>query len=390
MKRILIVTALVFGLGITGLAAGTFSGSWATDITITELQTPVFGVVSVLSVDYTIAGWVFGSVSRIRGTGGAITWDRQCFRAGGALGAFTITNHLRFVPTPVYPAVLPAFTFLRSAAGVSIAGVNFSSRLLIVEGGSGFRLGFSAPVEDLTFAAGAYFGAYEFDTTWGSPPIPADHINHIPHFRGIDFDLVIPFYSTELRIDVDFATGFQDITFRVPRFPLGIPQFTLDLSVRYTLEAKTVTVTPRFAVGEWLHFQPFISVQYAQPKISGLYIEGLRLRWVVDPAVTFTYEWDSRDLGLSWWLPDMRIAGRRIPRPEFQQRITIAYAEGPIGLTLVGRWLHHYPVVDMPMFPEEIQADLSVDILPGFSVRTGVEFRDPALHSISFGFTVEW
>lgn len=376
---------LVLGLSVTGLAVGTLSGSWATDITITTPQTPVFAVSSVLTVNYLIGGWTLGSVSRFSVT----EWYQQDFRADGVIGAFTFTNLLRFDPAEV------EFDFLRSTAKVDIAGVTFDSRLMIVgaellppptarvppalDATSGFRLGFSAPVPPLTFAAGAYFGGYAFDTTWGVTRL----LPHEPVFRGLDVDITMPFFTTTLTIDVDFTSvggGFEDITFTVPRFPLGIPQLALDLEVVYTLTTKVVTVEPHITVIGWLHFQPFISIHPTPPaEIGGLIIEGLRLVWPVEPAVvTFTYEWDSRPADE----PHVaRAAGRR-------QRIELVYAVAPISLDMEGRWVT--PVLPMPMFPEEVEIDLAVRILENLVLRTGVEFRAPALHSISFGFTVTW
>jgi hypothetical protein len=385
---------LVLGLSVTGLAAGTLSGSWATDITITTPQTPVFAVSSVLTVDYLIAGWTFGSVSRFSVT----EWYRQDFRADGAIGAFTFTNLLRFDPHE------REFDFLRSTAKVDIAGVTFDSRFMIVgaelpsppgdPATSGFRLGFSAPVPPLTFAAGAYFGGYRFDTTWGYPVGPIRKDPHEPIFRGLDVDITMPFFTTTLTIDVDFTSerGFQDITFTVPRFPLGIPQLALDLEVMYRLyplEDKRVTVTPHITVVGWIHFQPFISiirpgippVEKVTPvphQFEGLILEGLRLVWPVKPAeITFTYEWDSR--------PEVE---PHVARAEgVRQRIEIVYAVAPISLDMEGRWLAPLP---MPMFPQQVEIDLAVRILENLALRTGVEFRAPVLHSISFGFTVTW
>jgi hypothetical protein len=397
MKRILIITMLVLGLSVTGLAAGTLSGSWATDITITTPQTPVFDVSSVLTVNYLIGGWTFGSVSRFSVDD---AWYRQDFRADGVIGAFTLTNLLRFDPGEV------EFDFLRSTARVDIAGVTFDSRLMIVgaelipppapplpPATSGFRLGFSAPVPPLTFAAGAYFGGYRFDHAPWAVIVDRFDRPHEPVFRGLDVDITMPFFSTTLEIDVDFTSerGFQDITFTVPRFPLGIPQLALDLEVTYRLYPladKIVTVEPHITVIGWLHFQPFFSI-HPMPvppgaAIEGLILEGLRLVWPVKPAeITFTYEWDSR--------PGVE---PHVARAEgVRQRIEIVYAVAPISLDMEGRWLAPLP---MPMFPQQVEIDLAVRILENLVLRTGVEFRDPpgppvpGIYSISFGFTVDW
>ena len=363
MKKVLLITVCVFGLGVAGFA-GPFSGSWATDVTVITPQTPTFTLTSVLTVNYTISGWTFGSVSRFSTAAG---WHQQDFSADGAIGVFTVTNDLRFVPTT------PAFTFLRSTAAVPIAGVDLSSRFLIVESGSGFRLGFSAPVEDeeLRFAATAYFGSFKFDTAWGLVPV-ADR-SHIPEFRGLDIDITMPFYSTTLTIDIDFVTGFQDITFDVPAFPLGIPGFTLDLKVVYTLTEKTVTITPGIALVDWVHFEPVVSIVRDAYVITGLRLDGLRFMWAVTDAVRFRYLWDAHPGG-----PSIVPGG-------YRQMVELQYKETPITLTMAGRWS------DLTrMFPDRIDIDLALDLLPGFAVDFGVEFRTTAFHALSFGFTVTW
>ena len=364
MKKVLLLTALIFGLGVAGFATGTFSGEWATDVTVITPQTPTFTLTSVLTVNYTISGWTFGSVSRFSTAAG---WHQQDFSADGAIGVFTVTNDLRFVPTT------PAFTFLRSTAAVPIAGVDLSSRFLIVEGGSGFRLGFSAPVEDeeLTFAATAFFGSFAFDTAWGT----VTPVTHIPEFRGLDVDITMPFYSTTLTIDVDFVPelGFQDITFDVDAFPLGIPGFTLDLRVVYTLTAKTVTITPGIALVDWIHFEPVVSISGL---IDAVVIEGLRLEWPVTEAVRFRYFWDAL------------AAAPHIVPDGYRQMVELRYKETPITLTMAGRWA--WTAYPMPMFPERVDIDLAVEVLPGFAVDFGVGFRGTTFNALSFGFTVTW
>jgi len=384
MKRILIITlALIFGLSAVGLAAGTFSGRWVTDFTITTPQTPVIGMSSTLTVNYAVAGWTFGSVSTLTRDG----WTEQDFRADGKLGAFDLTNHLRFVPAPA------AFTFLRSTVAVPLAGIDFEARFLVVGplpailaapgvtpadaalAGTGLRL----RVGDWPafMRATAYFGSLAFDhaVAWTAP---RDHRTHELLFRGLDVDFRVPFHSFILTIDADFsAAGFDDLTLTVPAFPLGIPGFTLGASVTYSLAAKTVTLTPAIALtGLGLHFVPFISIDSPAIALDGLRLEGLRMTWAVDPRVTFIYEWDAPGL-------PGEIAGTGN-----QQRIRIDAAMAPITFTSAFAWRHD--PADMPMFPQWIDLDISAVVLPGLSLRTGVDIRAHLLHAITFGFTVDW
>jgi len=398
MKRILIITlALVFGLSAAGLAAGTFSGRWASVMFVAP-QIPEFDVISVLTVDYRLAGWRFGSVSILTTHG----WIEQDFRADGALGAFTLTNYLRFNPTE------PAFTFLQSTAAVALAGVDFETRFLIVEDGSGLRLRVGGRVDDHLplVRATAYFGSLAFDPLpwdwWEYVPVmgpwgvmwevlrpdlwwevpweaPWELRTHDLTFRGLDVDIEMRFYSFMLEIDADFVCGFEDLTLTVPAFPLGIPGFTLGAEVTYTLDAKTVALTPHITVGEWVHFQPFLSVgELGEGGIEALVLEGLRLTWAVDERVTFIYEWDSR----AWVAP--YIAGHG-----YRQRIRINAVMEPIRFySAFAWWDYDYDV--MPMFPQDIDLVLSAAMLPALSLRTGVHIADHELYALSFGFTVDW
>ncbi len=392
MKRGLIITlVLVIWLGVAGLAAGTFSGRWAADITITKPQTPVFAVSSVLTVDYAVAGWTFTSISRFS----TIAWYRQDFHAAGALGAFSLTNHLQFVPTIIPPAITPAFTFLRSTAAVTLAGVDFETRFLVVPDGSGLRLRAGGTVvEDLlTLRATTYFGSLAFDpkpplAPWEAPPAIR---THDLTFRGLDVDLTVLFHSFLLAIDADFTTprGFEDITFSLPAFPLGIPGLTLGLKVKYTLEGQTIEFTPHFAVGEWVHVEPFISVIGANGFITALRLEGLHMVWkTADEAIRFTYKWDS-----TFGYP--RIAGRRpltfIPRLEYQQQIMIKVDRNPFQFNAAFAWVHPEKGILMPIFPDDITLNLSVALVPTvFDFRAGVELVNHAVSALFFGFTLNW
>ena len=392
MKKVLLVVALVVGFGFSGLSAP-FSGSWEMDIIFAPripitcrpvTCRPITGFSTILTIDHMVSDWTFRSVSRL---GGGSGWYRQDFLAEGTIGAFELVNHLRFVPAD------PSFTWLRSTAAISIDGIDLTGQFLIVENGSGFAAGFSAPVEDLTFAATAYFGSLAFDPCPEDPDYP--WVVHLPpthtlEFRGLDVDITMPFYSTTLTIDIDFVTGFEDITFTVPRFPLGIPQFTLDLKVKYTLERKAVTITPHITVGDWLHFQPFISIapDPFDHTIEGLILEGLRLEWFPTDQIRFRYHFDTR--------PNIEpniVRGYNycpIWGCPHQQMVELRYKAAPITLTMAGFWYSWCGIAPLPMFPNWVDINLVVDVLPGFTVYGGLYIECAALAFITFGFTVTW
>ena len=98
LKKALVLTlVMVFGLGVMAWAAGPLSGTWDATFTLDPSETTFADYIvlsSGLTVDYTIGGWVFGSVSGFSSDG----WDAQSFSAAGALGAFTFTGTMNFLP----------------------------------------------------------------------------------------------------------------------------------------------------------------------------------------------------------------------------------------------------------------------------------------------------
>ncbi|MCD6136270.1 hypothetical protein J7J63_06145, partial [Candidatus Bipolaricaulota bacterium] len=95
MKKALVLTlAFALGLGVAAFANAPLSGSWCADISINP-QSPAFTAFdNDITVDYTVGGWTFESVTGFSLTG----WDTQEFTADGVLGAFTIGSDLVFNP----------------------------------------------------------------------------------------------------------------------------------------------------------------------------------------------------------------------------------------------------------------------------------------------------
>ena len=101
MKKALVLTlAFALGLGFAAFA-GPLSGSWNLSISIdpgaTQAGDLFVDLSTSLAVDYTVAGWVFGSSS----TFDTIGWSAQSFTAAGVLGAFTFDSTMNFKPRTV-------------------------------------------------------------------------------------------------------------------------------------------------------------------------------------------------------------------------------------------------------------------------------------------------
>jgi hypothetical protein len=154
MKRALVLSlVVVLGLGVGAFAQ--LTGAWESTLSFnlgaTSFDKYIVGLTSTFEIDYTLAGWTFGSVSGFDLTGFA----SQAFSVEGALGAFTFESSAAFAPMAVslynYPhfagnlqsasvvcgpwwvgtpdptTSLPKFLTLDATASVSIAGVTASA-----------------------------------------------------------------------------------------------------------------------------------------------------------------------------------------------------------------------------------------------------------------------
>ena len=133
---------MVMVLGLGALAtAGTLSGSW--DLSLAFL--PAIGVDTTLTVEYTVGGWTFASISDFNDADG---FANQKFTANGVLGAFTFASEMVFLPSPTWATVHgytvvqtpslacpiydtittyqdgPVMDYSKTSLSVSIAGIN--------------------------------------------------------------------------------------------------------------------------------------------------------------------------------------------------------------------------------------------------------------------------
>jgi len=101
-KALVVAMVMVLGLGV--LAFGQFTGTWDMSISIdpgaTQAGDLFIDLSTSLAIDYTVAGWVFGSSS----TFDSIGWSAQSFTAAGVLGAFTFDAAMYFLPRTIVTA----------------------------------------------------------------------------------------------------------------------------------------------------------------------------------------------------------------------------------------------------------------------------------------------
>ena len=291
MKKALVTTiVLVLGLGLATFAANPLSGSWKTDIEITidgagGLTVTDFD--STLSVDYTISGWTFGSVTGFE-LGG---WTTQSFSADGVLGAFTFGSALVFDPANA------AFTSWDTTVSVSIAGITFDAEFLLMGGadwGSGWTLGASGIAGDVTLATTVYFN---MDSA-GNLVQTGDCC---VCFTGIDIEIGLPWCCIEtVDIDLSFGceTGFEGVCFSVSGIAIPAwPWLSFDAELCfYTGETgKLLTLTPVLDLGDFscitlyyaLLYEGGVSCQTAPTVITGVEFYGIGLTCTIG-GCTFT------------------------------------------------------------------------------------------------------
>jgi hypothetical protein len=261
-------------LAFSGLAA-TLSGSWDTDVTIDPQQTnfnDAIGIVSVLTVAYTVGDWTFTSVTDLDENG----WTDQDFSVAGVLGAFSITSALDFVPAAA------TFGSWKTTAGVAIAGVSFGVDFTLADQDVTLKLTGSGVAGDVTVGVAVTFGGDDNDIC---------DLN----WAGVTIDIGFPFCCADIALAVVFdCTGFVSATFTTGGIAIpNLPWVTIDAKLVYTMTEKTLDLSPTFDFGAIVCFDLYFDVATTgNITIGDISIYGIGLSCDIG-AVTFT--------GLSQW-----------------------------------------------------------------------------------------
>ena len=285
-----LVSLLVMGVG--GLAA-TLSGSWDTDVTIEPQQTnfnDAISIVSVLTVAYSVDGWTFTSIS-VLDEGG---WTDQDFVVAGTLGAFTLTSTLGFDP------IVPAFDVWNTRVDVAIAGVRFGVDFTLADEDVELILLGSGVAGDIILSVELTFGGIARDINGAIIPGGNNDICDLD-WADLEITLGFPFCCTVLEAVVAFdCDGFQNIVFAAEGIVIpNLPFLMLDATLEFTLQTKTLTLSPRFDFG----VTGCIDIYIEQASTTGvgpgtvvtldsITIEGIGISCDIG-SVTFT--------GLSFW-----------------------------------------------------------------------------------------
>jgi hypothetical protein len=269
MKRALVISLIcVLGLAFTGLAAS-LSGSWDTDITIDPQQTnfnDAIGIDSVLTVVYTVGDWAFTSVTILDETG----WLGQNFAVAGVLGAFSIASDLVFDPAA------PAFTSWGVNTGVSIAGVSFDVEFDLVPNDVQLVLSASGVAGDVSVGVEVTFGGLLEDNGCDLD------------WAGVEISLGFPFCCADIAAVITFdCSGFEQVCFTAGGIAVpNMPYLTLDAEICFTVDEKTLTLTPSFDFGDIACFDIDFDAEWTGLSIVDIAITGIGLTCDIG-AVTF-------------------------------------------------------------------------------------------------------
>jgi len=315
MKKALVLAIVcALGLGFAGFAASPLSGSWATDICFEPLiaghSLDVDSFMSVLDLDYTVGGWIFG-MTMILDSGG---FDNLYFDATGNLGAFSMSSFLDFDPT----ALAPKFLSWENAAQVSIAGVQFyglfavqnvANEFDVYTIGSGAAFGAIGTAGDLKVGAEIDFNlaselstmwtyGFGYLTTWVTYDCGAWYKGMLSIVQtetcvcwtGFDIKAQFPFTCATVLVTANFnpTDGFHSVTFGFDDINIGIPWLLLDdVDITFHIQTKSIALDWQL-VYTGVCFTPYLSVVYdsALDTITGIKFNALTLSYTWN-GVTF-------------------------------------------------------------------------------------------------------
>ena len=373
MKKALVLTlALALGLGFAAFA-GPLSGEWSSDITIAPQQTNSFtGFDSTITVDYTVGGWVFESVTGFSLTG----WEKQAFSANGVLGAFTLDSDLVFSPSGA------SFTSWDSTGSVSIAGVSLNGEFLLGATGSGWTFGASGGAGDLSLGANVYFNSKST-----SSGLALDNDEYCFCFTSVDFDASFPFACIDL-VDVSVAfsdEGFDGITFSATG--IAVPSiswltFDADLTFDDGTAGKSLTLTPNINLGDFTCITLYYGLLTAGTyQITGIDFYGIGLE----------YSWNGVSFSSQSSFASAKNEGIT-GKAAYWEKFSIASAADSCcgggfsfsldtyfktGSTLLFDW-------------GETDASIKYGLGSNFTVSTGLNVTDDGFSKWTLGFDVTW
>jgi len=367
---------LVFGLiGVLGLAFGgmaaTLSGSWDTNVTIDPQQTnfnDAIGLVSVVTVAYSVDGWTFTSITDLDEGG----WTDQDFAVAGVLGAFSITSALDLDPA------IPVFGSWNTTVNVSLAGVSFGIDFSLEDNDVTLVVNGSGVAGDVILGVEITFGGDDNDIC---------DLNWV----DLEISLGLPFCSSVLVAAISFdCDGFENIVFTAEGIVIpNLPFMTLDATLEFTLQTKSLTLSPSIDFGAVVCFDLYIDLGSTGGTgpgsvltLDSITFEGIGITCDIG-TVTFT--------ALSFW-GDGTKPGLLASTPYWEVYAVSSNEEaccGPFGFDLAVYFLDAGAMLfDVAL----IDADVTLQVAPPFTFNMGMEvnLETGAFTEWVIGFLATW
>lgn len=371
MKRMLVL-GLIGAVGLACLSmATTLSGSWNTDVIIDPQQTnfnSAIGLLSVLTVSYSVDVWTFTSVSDLDEGG----WTDQDFVVVGILGPFTLASEVDFDPS------LAIFGSWKSTASVALAGVGFTADFTLYDNDVTLVLTGSGVTGDVTIGAELTFGGDD---------------NDICDLKWADLkiSLGLPVLCTVLEAAVLFdCQGFDNIVLTATDIAIpNLPFVTIDATIKFTPQTKSLTLSPRISVGVVTCFDLYLELASTPGvgPVSPLILDGITFNGIGIIAdigmVTFT--------ALSFW-GDGTKPGLLYKTPYWEVYAVSSNEDaccGPFGFDAAVYFLEAGTMLfDIAL----IDVDVTLQMAPQFTFRMGlkIDVEIGAFTEWLIGFNVTW
>jgi hypothetical protein len=438
MKKALVLSLLVLGLGL-GVSAQTFSGDWTFDAAahINAGNIVVTGLATTLDINYSVAGWTFGSGMWVD-LGGL---NHIQFTVDGSLGAFGLHS------MALFGANVPAWYDFENIVSVSIAGIDVYGVFVVSDlaypqtpstVGTGWAIGGHGVAGSVEVWAELDFNLQLWGGSWNGPRVyynyGFDTLYAWDVYQNCDGSLTydgwvvqttscaVAFSALNIYVEfplgcLDFVTnvqftcaGFGSITFGLNDVNLGAGWFQLDdLDVKFTAISKTVTTDFTLTFGDAVCLTPkFDLVQ------DGLFtIDGIELR-----ALLFEYAFGATTIKAGeLFTTGVLTSGTGYPAyygftldgnlettdedcivDDADEFIGVWYeglacCDGPINASFVvffdGNLLAASTSTGLFDFIL-LTANVEVGIGENFLTRLGMSVSDGDLESIQLGFTFSW
>ncbi len=413
MKRALVISLIcVFGLGV-GAAAQSFTGSWNTDVSFTLGDVTITDMLSSLSVDYTVGGWVFGSnmyVNEIR----LIDFNLDI---AGQLGAFGFYSFLQFDPT------VPEFTSWENVVTVSIAGIELYGLFALQEmvtdlTGAGWAIGAHGVAGDVeiwaeaAFNLGSLVGSYRTYGVAGLNDWGAGY-NYLCAWSSggnlsVQTDTCVATFSTAkiivevpltcldfiVKVNFDCTSGFDSIYFELDDIDLGAGWFQLDdLNIKFTATTKSISdldFTVTFASAVCV--TPYFDLIHSGAEIQGVDLDALLLSYTYNGVTIKAGEYFAsvRNYYKGFTASGSLSAYTSCIVTGADEFIGIWYdGDSCCGGLTSASLVTFFDIGDTDGIFDIllILANVEVGIGSGFSIRAGMEIGPQAIGDLSAGFT---